>query len=726
MAKYIGYMRKIIFYIVLALLFVPLLVSGHFFFPYVFFKAIYFRILVLTGVLIAAYLLWKNQLYLIKKNAMLVSLWIFLLLLPLSSIFSVERGDSLWGGFERMEGAFYYVFLALFLFLLLQVMLVEKNWHKLANFLGIINYLIVFFALGQKLGFSFWFAEYGGRIGGTVGNAAYLASVLLMILVLLSFFFYKFYVDVNKRWFFGLGILFNLLAIFISATRASILALFVSFLLALVVALLKKNFLVKKQKIAILSLFLLIVFFTSLIFVFKETSLIKNIEPLRRLSSISVSEATSFSRLVTWQYAWQGYQEKPIFGWGLENFDLVFNKYFDGRVIENWFDRAHNNYLDILLSGGTFSLLAYLFFVGAVFYSIRRLYKNNKIDFTVYLIFTFGWLAYLIQNIFIFDTLNTLIFVLVFVALIYYLNQAGDRHTDWQPDKLKLKIIKFSSLGFLLALTLFLFIFTVAYPVNANRKFIQALDSSDSLEFKNLTNQALVYPYFSLYNKEMLIFASDQVRSQITKKDDSNADWLIAVLENYPHKDIKSYLDLSTLYLQRYAVTKDKALLEKNEQNLLSLEADNPNRFMLFGQLGKTYISLKNKEQAEKYLKLAYELKSDDQRVWDLIQLYIYFDDQYSLRHYTRVLLELDTNLSKFSVDDLLQYFQSIGDNEFVEKILLKLAIEQPKNAKIFYNLSIVQFKLGNLNEAALNAQKAIDIDPSMQEKLEKLFGIKQ
>jgi len=45
--KLVKYMRKTLLYLFLFTLFIPLLISGQFFFPYVFFKGIIFRLIVI-------------------------------------------------------------------------------------------------------------------------------------------------------------------------------------------------------------------------------------------------------------------------------------------------------------------------------------------------------------------------------------------------------------------------------------------------------------------------------------------------------------------------------------------------------------------------------------------------------------------------------------------------------------------------------------------------------
>jgi O-antigen ligase len=49
-----------------------------------------------------------------------------------------------------------------------------------------------------------------------------------------------------------------------------------------------------------------------------------------------------------------GALERPVFGWGQENFSYVFNKYYQPSMFdqEQWFDRTHDEFLDWFVAGG--------------------------------------------------------------------------------------------------------------------------------------------------------------------------------------------------------------------------------------------------------------------------------------------------------------------------------------------------------------------------------------
>ena len=705
-------MKKFISYLIIITLFIPLLVSPSFLFPYVFLKSIVFKIIVLLASFLFLFLLFKNKLYKLYKNWMVISFSLFLLILPILSIFSINFNESLWGGFERMEGVFYYFYLFLFLLILLYILRDNKTWKNIFISITISNILISSLAILQKFNINIGIMEYAGRIGGTLGNAAYLSSVLLFGLIFLSFFFYRYK---KYRIFSSIAIILNIIAIFISATRGSLLALFFVILLSLLFSIFKKGFLEKKKKIILSSILIIFVLFISSIFIFKDFEVIKKVESLRRISNISLSDSTSASRLVIWKYSFDSFIDKPIFGWGLENFDDSFNKYYDNTISEEWFDRAHNNYLDILITGGIISLLIYLIFIFFVFKLIYFLYKEEKIDFISWQIFTFGFLAYLIQNIFIFDTLNTVIYLLFFIALLSYLNNAS---TKYIISILKVKIISIIFVVIILLLSYF----TIFIPLKVNSTFMLAFNGYSMNNFEILANKSLQYNYLTLSNEEIAIYFSDLIRLQVRKGDISKVDWIIKSLEKLESNDIKIILNLSYFYVQKYNITNDDNFLLHNINILESTLKNYKNRYLLFEQLGKSYYLLKNKELAIENLELAFSIKNNEQSLWNLINVCIDFNDQYLLRYYSHILLNSNFNVSNNSINNLLRYFNNINDYEMLELLLIKLHTEK-QSADILFDLAIIKLKLGKDNEAIEYANRAIHLNPELYDRLDIFFN---
>ena len=115
----------------------------------------------------------------------------------------------------------------------------------------------------------------------------------------------------------------------------------------------------------------------------KTTDFINKNAVLGRFARISLTETTTESRLTIWKMSWQGFKEKPVFGWGQENFNLVFNKYYEPILYkqEPWFDRAHNVFFDRLTTNGIFGLLSYIGLLGVALYYLWA--KRRKTGLSV-------------------------------------------------------------------------------------------------------------------------------------------------------------------------------------------------------------------------------------------------------------------------------------------------------------------------------------------------------
>ena len=72
------------------------------------------------------------------------------------------------------------------------------------------------------------------------------------------------------------------------------------------------------------------------------------------------------TRILAWGVAWQSFLQRPLLGWGNENFAYAYNLYFNpesfhiGGLYEMSFDRAHNYYFDRLVEQGIGGLVLWL------------------------------------------------------------------------------------------------------------------------------------------------------------------------------------------------------------------------------------------------------------------------------------------------------------------------------------------------------------------------------
>jgi tetratricopeptide (TPR) repeat protein len=139
----------------------------------------------------------------------------------------------------------------------------------------------------------------------------------------------------------------------------------------------------------------------------------EHVPGLSRLKDISLSDASLLPRRVALSVAWQGFLEKPLTGWGWENFNIVFNKHYDPRLLsagyqETRFDKPHNAILEYLVTGG---LPLFLAFIGLSIAFIFEVYKNRDKTFAVMM--TALLCGYIVRNAFVFDTVGPVMMMMM-------------------------------------------------------------------------------------------------------------------------------------------------------------------------------------------------------------------------------------------------------------------------------------------------------------------------
>jgi len=146
-----------------------------------------------------------------------------------------------------------------------------------------------------------------------------------------------------------------------------------------------------------------------------------------RILDITLNTETFQTRLLLWKQALIIAGERPILGWGPENFSPAFEKHYLPRF-EVWFDRAHNIFLDYLVQTGILGFLSYLSIFIVFYWKFMRFTKKNKekepsaskkslIENSLFFALP---IAYLIQGIVLFEVLPIYISLFVFLAFANY------------------------------------------------------------------------------------------------------------------------------------------------------------------------------------------------------------------------------------------------------------------------------------------------------------------
>ncbi|HLD09609.1 MAG TPA: O-antigen ligase family protein, partial [Methylophilaceae bacterium] len=156
------------------------------------------------------------------------------------------------------------------------------------------------------------------------------------------------------------------------------------------------------------------------IFVLKDSPIITAIRPLERLSQLNVADTSVSTRLNAWKTAVRAIQDRPVLGWGPEQYQAAFNTHFNPAFLSSvgesiWFDKAHNIVLDIAVSSGFVGLAAYLWLIVMAFRACWYYYRVQPLHG---IIVTCALVSYLIFNLTLFDTMYSLIpFMLLLAGL---------------------------------------------------------------------------------------------------------------------------------------------------------------------------------------------------------------------------------------------------------------------------------------------------------------------
>ena len=433
--KYTDYLRWGALSALFLVLFVPFIVAvGGFwpnlFFPYITGKNFAFRILVEFALLCYVLLALREPKYRSRASHIMWAVVAFVAWMAVATIFSVDPIKSFWSNFERMEG--YVSLLHLFAWFIVAgaMLTVDKLWNAFLNTSIFVATVQGGWALMQVTGYATISTQSGARADTTFGNATYLAVYLLINFFLTLYVLARTKDSRNKvtlQALYGTALVLQLCGIFFTETRGAILGLGVGLVIAALYLLFfergKESRTLRHIAIGAVAF---VVIFTGAIYAMRDSAFIKEVPAFRRLASISLSETTVTSRLkYIWPMAFNGALERPVAGWGQENFSFVFNKYYQPGMYnqEAWFDRAHNQFLDWLVAGGIPAFLLYLSLYMLMTVAIFRARELSALERAALL----GLLAgFAFNNIFVFDNLVSGMY---FFALLAYLHSLSSRQT---------------------------------------------------------------------------------------------------------------------------------------------------------------------------------------------------------------------------------------------------------------------------------------------------------
>ena len=396
-------------FLIFCILLIPYITTHNLLFPYSTGRTYLFRILSSAGLGLCAYL-WSRFRYLQPSlDKITIALLTLILLKIISGFFSVDVYHSYWSDYLRMEGIVGWVYLISFYFLLKTVLTQKKDWLPLLKISTGLASLSVMYILSK------WALDPSvllDRQTFTFGNPSFFGTHMLIHIGLGSFLYYQ---ESKKpiKVIWGIAIALTTIGLSLSGTRAAVLGGVVFGIVTLILLLISKwktEGFSKKIKIIIAILSTLI----TILFCIPQNAL-NSIPAYKRFSTTSINQKEIQTRLISWNSGLQGWKEKPLLGWGEENFKYVYAKYMPDKDVDHLVDRAHNILIELLATNGIIGLIAYLILFMLVFINLL---KSKMSEWPTFILAAL-WIGLFIQNLFIFETINSYLYFIIIIALPY-------------------------------------------------------------------------------------------------------------------------------------------------------------------------------------------------------------------------------------------------------------------------------------------------------------------
>ncbi|MDD5031776.1 MAG: O-antigen ligase family protein [Patescibacteria group bacterium] len=726
----------------------PLWVTNAFYYPGMFTKTIIFCLAV--QVALACYLILlkiNREKYLPKGDYLIYWLSGFFALMFLSCFLGVNFEKSFWGNFERLNGFFTQIHYFIFFFLLVAILKNKEQWNKLLKFNLIIAYLVGLYGLAQKLELPIVYETGFGRLTSSLGNPLFLGSYLLIQTFINIKVLFSLWQEAGGRWtkvLYSAGLALTVYILILTKVRGVFLGFAVGIFLLFIGAL----FIWRKQKKTKTYLSLAIILSVIILggaVLFRNSDLVRD-TGVSRLVNYSIKGSTIQTRLTAWQGGLEAIRDNWLVGVGWENYYAVFNKYFDPIFYtlifqETYWDRAHNNYLNIINELGVLGLLLYL----AVFFmAVKRLWqslknaedKKAKAGYWTLIVLL---IAYFIENAFAFDTASSYIVIFLVLAFAALEKQsARNNGLDNQAEKYNKNIVY---IVIIVSLILGLVIYEIDYNkyIKSNLAIIGVMGTGENYgadlkggmeQYKNALNKTTIDKRdirirLGLYTSDFIAMAAEDQETINNSFAYTLSEVEKEISKN--HKDALFMVMAANFYNACGEYNKNKDVntavgcLNRAEELLNQAIELSRNRQQTYLSLGNTYLIRGDYDKALDIFKkaISYNSKFPD-LYWFISLTYFSKNDVANGIIFAEKALDLNYEFrTEQEINYLAQAYAKSGDFNKLLDLYLKLTGKFFDSGPAFAKLAAVYAQIGDMENARKAVAKAVSLEPSLAAEAE-------
>lgn len=632
----------------------PLLMSSKTSEMFEFNKMLYIYLIttIVFGLWCIHYIVRRPQLYLPKK--MIIFLLLFVVVLSISTYYSIDKHTSIFGYYGRWNGGLISIMSYVVLFFVFIQVFTKETVHTLLKLSLLTSVIVMVWGYLAKFGIDFscylfigdisntcWTAQFQPsiRMFSTLGQPNWLGAYLSAHFFIALFYFLNTYpllkdheslLDKAKHvlakfhmlrephpfgshMFYAGYLVLNFIAIYFTKSRSSLLAVGVSLLIGAVIIFTIRVH--QKYRLWVrIALISFIIMMSSFLVNTRSSSFYE-----KAPANLEITDSFEIRKIV-WTGAIELGKQYPLFGTGPETF--AYSYFFTKPVAHNntseWdfiYNKAHNEYLNYLATTGYIGFAAYLLVISMTLYSGYFYAKRYRSSRNLVLFISLSYVTILITNFFGFSTSTIQLFFFLFPGMILVLDQKEQKDLLYKDILKNPFATKIMVLGVVVLMS-----FSIAYLYRyhqADRLYKQSKDQSYQDNYQEavlLVTKAIKLKYEHVYEDHLssslanlafiMSFDNDQAVSSklITLSQDANAHTLANTQNNIQYW--KTRAKNHYLYFQ---VTRDTTDLERSVDSMKHVISLSPTDAQSYYMLGLFYSVLSQETGEDSYKAKAIE-----------------------------------------------------------------------------------------------------------------------
>ena len=429
-------------------------------------------------------------------------------------------------------------------------------------------------------------------------------------------------------------------------------------------------------------------------------------------------------------------KDKPILGWGPENFYIGFEKYYDpaNPLVKNlWWDRPHNAFLDIAAGSGILSAVLYSLFWIFLLWQLQKFKRQQGDNPHTYLAHGLQamFIGYLAALFFNFDDFSTYLISFFFIGYSFYLLSNQSEKKIIYPPKANFIKKKFVYVPLLLLLIFFIWFWNIK-PLYLNESITYAADLISAKKCDKAMNiMDGVWQKGGILRAYAGLKFVDSIKKCVSMQSEYEAEYAAK-----GYKALKNSSATQPKFTRTWiflgGFTNALAAKEENLETQKKMAAEaisylkkalelSPRRMEIFTEMEKSHLMVKDFEAMKK---TAYEcIKIDEsygQCYWYLGVAEIFLGDQENGKKH------IEESLKKSSVQPIyvqlgVAYISQKNYADAAEAYRRAIVFNNDKNASWHAVLAFLYKQAGEYAKAGREAVKVFELEPENKESLEFL-----